>query len=247
MGGQDDVYVPTNYVERWSDAFALRYRPPAGNAAPQPRWAYQAGSAANDFAEGLAASPDGTATYLASQSAGGLTGAFLRKFDADGRLAWTARYTASPLDNVQVVRALADGTVWIAGNVYGSFQGHAPLGQQDFFVARVAADDGRVLASWQFGTPEPDWLTDLQVGASGELYVLGETQGRTTEAPNQGGADLFMAKLSPQGQWQAARQWGTPADETARRLAVGSCGQVVAVGHTTQQGRRVGVLWSWRL
>jgi len=182
------------------------------------------------------------------QATGASRGAFIRKYDTDGQALWTARYTTSALDSIRAMHAMADGTLWIAGNVFGSFQGRTSLGQQDVFVARIAADDGRVLEGWQFGSSAPDGLADLQVDRDGNVYLLGETQGNVqTGAANAGATDLYILKLSPNGRTPlAARQWGTANDESARRLAVDPCGRVLAVGSTTQQGRRSGVLWYWK-
>jgi hypothetical protein len=122
-----------------------------------------------------------------------------------------------------------------------------PIGQQDVFVARIAADDGRVLKSWQFGSPAPEALADLKVDRDGNVYLLGETQGAMhTGSANAGASDLFVLKVSPDGQVLASHQWGTANDERARRLAVDQCGRVLAVGSTTHQGRRSGVLWYWK-
>ena len=53
-----------------------------------------------------------------------------------------------------------------------------------------------------------------------------------------------MARAS--GSVIGRRQWGTAGDEMAARLAVDSCGRVVAVGSSTTAGTRAGVLWYWK-
>ncbi len=253
LAGEDDDFVPGNYVEAWADAFALRLqRLDAGTANDRMSlsWSWQSASAEPDVGGGLAVMPSsvGGATYLTGANQGGVArGMVLRKLDSSGRPAWTARYTTAQVDHIAVVRVLADDTLLIGGSVFGSFHGGVVVGQQDVFVARVRADDGQLLQSWQFGSSEIDWLVDLQLGAAGEIIVFGETAGRIApDATPAGEGDLFLMKLAPDGRVLAARQWGTSADERANRVALDRCGNVVAVGSSGSRTRRDALLWFWR-
>jgi hypothetical protein len=250
LAGWDDEFVPTNYVAAWQDPIAFRFRRQGDGFVPA--WRHQGGTEVPDVAEGLAVDAGGN-TYLGGSVQGGAQrGAFLRKLDAGGRALWTARYTSLPVDHIAAVQSLPDGTLLLAGSVYGAFRGNTAFGEQDVFVARVAADDGRVLASWQYGSPASEWLTDMKVDAQGRILLLGETQGSMVpDQPNAGEADLFMLQLDAEGRVLARTQWGTAADEGARRLAADSCGRVVATGASSHEGaagaQRAGVLWFWRL
>lgn len=249
LAGWDDEFVPTNFVAAWQDPIAFRFTR-QGDGLVQA-WRHQGGSEAPDLAEGLAVDGEGN-TYLGgSVQSGAQRGMFLRKLDAAGRPLWTARYTSQPVDHIAAVQMLSDGSLLVAGSVFGSFRGNAALGEQDAFVARVAADDGRVLASWQYGSAASEWLTDMKVDARGQILLLGETAGSVVPGQaNAGAADLFMLKLDADGRVLAQTQWGTPADELARRLASDSCGRVVATGASSREGaggpKRAGVLWFWR-
>lgn len=252
VAGYDDDYIPTNFVEAWSDPFALRLQR-TGAGTPQDmlslQWLHRFDTEVPDFAEGLAVTDDGAHTYVSGVTlAGAQRGMYIRKLDAQGQVLWTARYSPVAADTIQVLRPQPDGTLWIAGNVLGSFQGQPSAGDQDFFVARISGEDGSVLASAQFGTRGVEWLTDMVVDAGGHLVVLGETTGAFAPgATPQGAFDLFLARLSPGGQLLSSRQWGTSADESARRVAVDSCGRVAAVAASTgPDGRRRGLLWYWR-
>lgn len=249
LAGWDDEFVPTNYVAAWQDPIALRFNR-QGDGLVQA-WRYQGGSDVTDVAEGLALDDAGH-TYLGgSVQSGAQRGMFLRKLDATGRALWTARYTSVAVDHIAAVHRLADGSLLVAGSVFGPFRGNAAFGEQDVFVARVAADDGRVLASWQYGGAGSEWLTDMKVDAQGRILLLGETDGSMVPGQaNAGAADLFMLQLDAEGRVLARTQWGTAADEQARRLAADSCGRVVATGASSREGaagpKRAGVLWFWR-
>ncbi len=249
LAGWDDEFVPTNFVVAWQDPIAFRFSR-QGDGLTQA-WRHQGGSDVPDIADGLAVDGAGN-TYLGgSVQSGGQRGMFLRKLDASGRALWTARYTSLPVDHIAAVQLLPDGNLLVAGSVYGAFRGNTSFGEQDVFVARVAADDGRVLASWQYGGAGSEWLTDMKIDAQGRIMLLGETDGSVVPGQaNAGAADIFMLRLDSEGQVLARTQWGTAADEQARRLAADSCGRVVATGASSREGaagpKRAGVLWFWR-
>jgi len=245
VSGFDDEYVPTNHVVAWSDPFALKLRR-SGAGGMSVAWQHPFGSVEPDWAEGLATDAAG-ATYVSGVvGAGAQRGMFVRKLDAEGRALWTARYSAQPVDFIAALQRLPDGSLLMAGSVFGSFRDGPAAGEQDVFVARISPDDGRVLASWQFGSAGAEWLADMKVDAAGRIHLLGETTGSMVpgQAP-AGQSDLFMLRLAADGSVLARRQWGTADDEAARRLALDSCGRVVAVGSSTRGTRRAGLLWFW--
>lgn len=249
LAGWDDEFVPTNYVAAWQDPIAFRFSR-QGNGLMQA-WRHQGESEVPDVADGLAVDGAGNTFLGGSVQSGTQRGMFLRKLDTNGRAMWTARYTSLGVDHIAAVQMLADGSLLVAGSVYGSFRGNPSFGEQDVFVARVAADDGRVLASWQYGSAGSEWLTDMKVDALGRILLLGETGGSMVPGQaNAGAADLFMLKLDSEGRVLARAQWGTAADEQARRLAADSCGGVVATGASIRDSaagpRRAGVMWFWR-
>jgi hypothetical protein len=241
IAGYDDTYVPTNYVEAWADSLALRL-----GADGQARWQHRSQSAEPDRAEGLALA-GGAVVIGGGNEAGAQRGLYVRKLGLDGQARWTARYTASPADSVVALRALPDGSLLMLANVFGSFRGGAWQGQQDIAIARLAADDGRVLASWQYGGSGSDFATDLVVDGDGRWWVLGETDGRMAPGATPAGAsDLFLLQISAQGELLASAQWGTADDERASRLAVDRCGGALAVGGSGSATRRAGISWFWK-
>jgi hypothetical protein len=250
VAGWDDDYIPTNYVQAWSDPIAFKFVRQGGT--PALAWRHQAGSDEPDTSDALAVDAAGN-TYLGGVVMTGLRkGMFVRKIAPDGSVPWTARYSAVGLDNVAALHVAPDGTLLMAGSVWGAFHGGTAYGGQDVFLARIAADDGRVLASWQYGSGDADWLTDMKLDADGHVLLLGETLGSLVPGqPNAGGSDLFMLRIAPDGRPLGATQWGTADDDNARRLAVDSCGRAAAVASSTAivaGGRqtRAGLLWFWQ-
>lgn len=91
----------------------------------------------------------------------------------------------------------------------------------------------------------------MKIDAQGRILLLGETGGSMVPGQaNAGAANLFMLQLAADGRVLAQTQWGTAADEQARRLASESCGRVVATGASSRDGaaglKRAGVMWFWR-
>jgi hypothetical protein len=252
VAGYDDIYIPTNFVEAWADPFVQRLaRLDAGQPGErlQARWTHQFASSGDDQADALAldAGAGGSSYVAGAVNTGAGRGMFLRKLGADGGVSWTVQPGANPFGHIAAVIAQADGTLLVGGTVFGSFHGAQPVGEQDVFVARLDAADGRVLQAWQFGSVDSERLADMKQDAAGNLLLLGETVGAVVPGqPKAGEIDLFLMRVSPSGQLLAARQWGTADDEGARRLAVDACGRVLAVGYSAANGRRAGVMWFWK-
>lgn len=251
LAGHDDEYIPSNYVEAWTDPFAMKLQR-LGAGTDRERlaavWAHRFQTAEPDRVEGLAVGAEGATFVSGGAAAGPHRGAFVRKLDAQGAVLWTARYTAQATDEVRAIRLLGSGELLIAGSVFGSFQGAASHGGQDVFVARIDASDGHVIQRWQYGSAGADWLTDMTIDAQGRIVLLGETEGSLVPGQSSEGlSDLFMLRLSADGAVLGRRQWGTAGDERGQRVAVDSCGNAVAVGSSTRGAVRAGLLWHWPL
>lgn len=247
VAGYDDEHIPSNYLEAWTDPFVVKFRRQSAGTDRDRldiAWWSRFQSPEPDLVEGLALGPDG-ATYVSGMvGSGPARGAFVRKLDAQGAVLWTARYSTQATDEVRAVKVLGNGELLIAGSVFGSFHGASAYGGQDVFVARVNAVDGRVLDRWQYGSAGGEWLVDMSIDRQGQIILFGETDGRIVPGqPPAGMGDLFLLKLSADGTVIGRRQWGTPDSERGQRVAVDTCGRVVAVGSSTRGAIRAGVLW----
>ncbi|HSJ65257.1 MAG TPA: SBBP repeat-containing protein [Gemmatimonadaceae bacterium] len=121
-----------------------------------------------------------------------------------------------------------NGFVYVAGRTDGSLDG-PHRGMADFFV-RKYHPEGDVLWADQFGTHLHDEATGVAVDRSGNVYVVGRTEGSL--AGSRGGFDAFMRKYDTNGLLQWTRQFGwglSGAHEFATGVAVNPDGSAVYV------------------
>ena len=83
------------------------------------------------------------------------------------------------------------------------------------------------------GSADSDFTTAMAFDAAGNIYVTGQTVGSVAGTPNQGGVDVFVAKIGPSGGVQAYGQRGSAGDDFANAIAVDACGRVIVGGFTT--------------
>jgi hypothetical protein len=114
-------------------------------------------------------------------------GGYVRKFDADGSLAWT-RLTNVNDNYPYSVTTGSDGGVYVAGMAYNPAQSN-----NDGFVNKFDADG--TLAWTRFvGTLEYDSIQSVSTDASGTVYVAGLTYSSQT-----GTYSTFLSKLESDG------------------------------------------------
>jgi hypothetical protein len=159
-------------------------------------------------------------------SAGGRD-AFLAKLDADGGTLWSLRAGGEGQDAITAVGVAPDGDVIVAGTFEGTLDlGGAPLvslAAADAFVARLSSA-GQVLWSVRLGGPDNQRPAALAVDAGGDVLVYGDFAGSIAIGADtwtaSGAKDLFVARLSGDGQVTWSAQLGGSALEVASGLAL---------------------------
>ena len=157
---------------------------------------------------GIAVGPDGSVTIAGWD---GLD-AVLTRIDAAGALVWSARLGGSDFEAGQDVAVDGQGNVYVTGSTFsadfpvvGGVQG-VRKGPGDAFVAKLAPDGRSLLFSTFLGGSGIERGNGIGVDATGAVTVAGFTLSAdfpvTPGAPQMmlgGGADAFVAKLSPSG------------------------------------------------
>ncbi|MFG1682541.1 alpha/beta hydrolase-fold protein [Nonomuraea sp. NPDC049269] len=210
----------------WTPAFeqamaelgpALSVTPPAGLPAPLY------GTAAQDWAGGVAAHADGSLTtgFAASGPVGGQP--YAGRLDAvlvhGGADGWTRQLGTAADERLYGVAALPDGGVLAAGYTKGDLDGHhAGNATDDAFVVRLDAK-GEVRWLTQFGAPGvADRLYGLSAAPDGGAYVAGYTKG-ALDGANSGDKDALVARLSADGAVSWVRQYGGVGEDKAYGVA----------------------------
>jgi hypothetical protein len=233
IAGYDDTYVPSNYVEAWEDPFVLKLHPD-GNTMTQSWW-WQFGTSMSDYVNGLAVdTKDSSGIYITGANLSGTQrGAFVQKLDAAGQRLWFQRQTTVGVDMMQAAHVLPDGNVIIAGSTFAVL-GKESYGQQDAVVRKLDKTTGAPIWTYQFGSADTDWVTDMTVDANGNIYLVGETLGAVDPAAKpQGEYDVFLLKLDQEGNLLQVRQWGSAGDDHPATVAVDACGEAFIGGYTT--------------
>ncbi len=229
-------------------AFVARYDP-NGNL----RWAVRPDSSQYSYGSAVAVDSVGNiilaGTYEGAIRFGqtnlravGQTDAFLAKLDSNGRATWALTAGGGGEDFAAGVALDASGNPHLAG----SFSGNAwfgrnylsSLGESDIFVAKF--DKAGVL-QWarSGGGRGSDFCGAVTVDRTGAVVVVGDFE-RTAAICGQlltsaGGADIFVARYTADGQPSWAQRAGGVGMDSAYSVAVDAAGSIHVGGEF--QGR----------
>ncbi|PKN44389.1 MAG: hypothetical protein CVU59_11740 [Deltaproteobacteria bacterium HGW-Deltaproteobacteria-17] len=177
-----------------TDVFLTKY-----NSDGTLLWTRQWGSAGSEYSYGV--KTDGTGNvFVSGRTSGSLDGnasagsydAFVTKYNSSGTRLWTRQWGSSGSDGATRLDVDASGAVLVTGWVAGSLWGNPWLGGDDVFLSRYDTD-GAHIATQQWGTSSGESGSAVTIDSTGEVYLVGHTQG--TLAPSTGlGWDLFVLR-----------------------------------------------------
>jgi len=202
----------------------------------QLAWGRQIGTAADDFADRVAADAGGNSWFagntkgtLGSRAFGG-SDIVVGKYDPSGKRLWVTQLGTAQDEAAKAISLDSKGNAYITGTTAGKL-GDAQFGGADAFICKLAATGA---VSWirQFGTSGADGGNAIKLDASGNIFVAGGTTGKLGK--NQFGAyDLFLSKFDSAGQMLWTIQWGTSSDDGANGVALDHAGNIYVVGQTS--------------
>ena len=141
------------------------------------------------------------------------------KYDPDGRLLWSVRYTYPGVFSSDSARFLQ---VDQAGNVYVTGYSAGPTFWPDYLTIKYDANGNELwTARYDGAAHESDYVSGLGLDAQGNVYVTGNSEGYPV-----------TLKYSPDGAlvWKQVFMEGGPAASWVYTLAVDSDGGVVVGG-----------------
>ncbi len=198
-------------------------------------WTLQTGGESNDSPLGVSVAPDGS-IYVGGFTDGDFAGpnqgsadVWLARFDGDGNELWRRQFGSDQWDRGFDVSAF-DGGAYISGYSAGTLDPDTYQGGFDGFAARFDAEGNQ---QWvrQFGTDATDWGQGSALAPDGGLYVTGHTEG-DFGGPNAGDKDLFVLRLSPDGEQQWVTQLGSDGSDWTQGVGLGPDGSVLVAGST---------------
>ncbi|WP_223765341.1 SBBP repeat-containing protein [Corallococcus sp. AS-1-6] len=205
---------------------------------PPPSWVAQLGANLDEQANAVAVS--GASVYVVGQTtsqlgvdpkAGGQD-AFIARYDTAGNLQWVHQLGTAGADRATAVATDADGNAYVAGITFGGFDFYANAGGFDFFIAKYDTAGNRLWLR-QNGTQMDDFVTGIAIGADDTLYFTGYTGGSFANGGNPGHYDILAGLYDTAGNPYWLQQYGSPASDMARGIAVTSSHEVYVVGSTT--------------
>ncbi|MEW6766387.1 MAG: hypothetical protein AB1344_11455 [Pseudomonadota bacterium] len=173
--GNDDVHVPTNYVEAWEEPWVAGLGLEDGQY--RMDWLVPTGSEDPDtyFAAHVIPGPSFAVALARGRFAGAERGLSVEARDAHGNPLWLTPLTQSPYDNIAGLVEEPSGGLLVFGSSYQDLGGGI-AGGSDLFIAGLSMPDGALSWIRSFGSPETDWAA--AVAPSGDsLYAVSEVFG----------------------------------------------------------------------
>lgn len=201
-------------------------------------WSFQTGTSGNDQSNCVWSDADGN-IYVAGESYGSLHGnsnagqydIFIMQLDRQGSHQWTFQKGDSASEFVNSCYVDASGSMFLTGHTYSGLDGNSNVGSADIYATKI---NGAVSWQWTFqiGSSSNDVARAVQVDASGNVILAGETMGGLDGFSNAGGWDMFVINLDTSGVLQWTYQTGTSSNDEVGGLQIDAAGDIFIAGDT---------------
>jgi hypothetical protein len=145
--------------------------------------------------------------YVLDEDIGGHNKLNLVKLNSAGEKQWDKLFGTDKQEFVKDIFISKDDSVYLSGTTSGSFPGYENKGgMSDTFVMKVSSD-GELIWVIQYGSSGQDTINSIAEDSEGGIYVAGDTSGRITEGVELKGRNLFLSKISVNGEVEWIREW----------------------------------------
>lgn len=222
-----------------------------GAQTPQWQWAVKAGGIDGDEGQSIAIDGNGNQYIIGcfdeiatfgnhTLTTGGGKDIFVAKLDSSGNWLWAIQAGGTDRDYGIDITLDGQGNAWVTGHFEGtaSFGSHTLTanGEYDVFAAKLDSS-GNWLWAVQAGGPDFDYGTGIALDGAGNAYLSGYFYGTAifgsqslVASGGESDADIFVAKLDPDGNWLWAVTAGGTEDDAGFRIAVDGSGYACLVG-----------------
>ena len=157
---------------------------------------------------------------------------FIGRYTADGTEQWTKEWGSFQQEYPSGVSVDKQGNAYVTGWTYGMVGTTENQGFSDIFLSRFD-NTGSEMWSTQWGSGFIDVGYSVAANSDAGIYVTGWTYGDLAQDPNLGGNDLFLSRITPAGNIDWTRQWGSDSEDKSYSVAVAPDGSVYIGGATT--------------
>ena len=222
-----------------------------GAQTPQWQWAVKAGGIDGDEGQSIAIDGNGNQYIIGcfdeiatfgnhTLTTGGGKDIFVAKLDSSGNWLWAIQAGGTDRDYGIDITLDGQGNAWVTGHFEGtaSFGSHTLTanGEYDVFAAKLDFS-GNWFWAVQVGGPDFDYGTGIALDGAGNAYLSGYFYGTAifgsqslVASGGESDADIFVAKLDPDGNWLWAVTAGGTEDDAGFRIAVDGSGYACLVG-----------------
>ena len=160
------------------------------------------------------------------------------KIDANGNREWSKFFGGTFTDTPQGVIQLDDGSYVITG-----FSDSSDVditnnkGTYDFWVIKIS-ETGTILWEKNFGGSEIDESFDIKKTEDGNVIIIGDTRSSDKDVTkNNGGADLWVIKINPDGDLMWQKNFGGTNFDAGRAIKNTADGGFVICGSSRSSDR----------
>jgi len=163
---------------------------------------------------------------------------FVAKIDPNGNWLWAVKAGGTDIDTGYGIAVDEAGNAWVTGSFQGiaSFSSHTltTSGSSDIFAAKLDSS-GNWLRAVKAGGAYFEEGYRIALDGSGNTYVTGMFQGTVSFGSRiltaSGASEIFVAKLSPTGNWLWAVKAGGTGNDVGADIALDGAGNVWVTGH----------------
>ena len=171
--------------------------------------------------------------------------AFMAKYDATGKLIWAKTIGDFRYQAGNALAVDANGNIYVTGIFFGTTDfdpgpGIANLisaGNEDIFVCKYD-NTGNFIWAKKFGGPTNDFCNAIKLDAFGDIYINGYFENTADFDPgtgvfnlvSAGATDIFVCKLSNNGNLLWAQRIGGPSSDVAFAIDLDEQNNVYSTG-----------------
>ncbi len=213
------------------DGFIVKY-----NSSGTKQWAKQFGTTSTDYITGVATDSNNNIyvsgyTYGTFDARIGSYDGFIVKYDDNGTKDWTRQFGTTSTDYITSVAVDSSNNIYAVGYSYGKLADETRLGSYDGIIVKYN-DEGVQQYAKQFGTSSVDYIKDIAIDSSNNIYATGYTYGTMGESGRFGSYDGVVIKFNTDGSQEWAKQFGTTSTDYVESIATNGT-EVYFTGRTS--------------